>query len=332
MTGSLPPAAGATFMSESRSTGQARNRSRRHNLAGLGFAAPAAMRTRTWIAPTGPALVLSALALVGCGSGAENTGPPRPRPVVSMTPSDLTSAVGAAPLQIAIDNYSAAVGVSLLGPVAAEVGLVSWPEGDPVRVTTELQAFEPRRENGFDVFGSGKITVAPGAPLEDRWYFLYLAGAPADVELAGAPRLRKLADGRAGVRFTLSSDPRMTWVRRCLVDGETSGKVVVDFSEIVVLDSAEALTVETSGACTRPTVGDRDGIGNSFSFACDGLTSNTPIRVVVANTVVADGGRPVRGAGVPMDFPPVAFEPGSDCQIATIPPEVRRAAIGGPCR
>jgi len=149
------------------------------------------MLTRTWMAPTCPALMMSAVTLVGCGSGAENAGPPRPRPVVSMTPSDLTSAVGATPLQIAIDNHSAAVGVSLLAPVAAEVGLVSWPEGEPVPVTMELQEFEPRRDNGFDVFGSGKITVAPDAALGDRWYFLYLAGAPADVELSMRSSMRR---------------------------------------------------------------------------------------------------------------------------------------------
>jgi hypothetical protein len=179
-----------------------------------------------------------------------------------------------------------------------------------------------RRENGYQVFGSGKITVAPTAPLEDRWYFLHLAGAPAAVDLAGGPRLRKLPDGRAGVRFTVGSDPRMTWVRRCLAEGK-SGKVVVDFSEIVVLDSAEALTVEVeaSGACTRPSSGDGDDKGASFSFACDGLASNTPIRVLVANTVTGVGGRPVRGAGLPTEFPPIAFEPGSDCPIAAVTPE-----------
>ena len=260
---------------------------------------------------------MSALALLGCGSAGEGTGARSPRPLLSMLPSDLTSAVGAMPLQVAIDNNSRAVGSELLAPIAAEIALATWPEGAPVPVTTEVQAFEPRRENGVQVFGSGTITVTPGAPLDDRWYFLHLPEAPAAVDLAGAPRLQKLADGRAGVRFTVGSDPRMTWVRRCLAEA-TSGKVVVDFSEIVLLDSAAAVTidVEAPGACTRPSSGTGDDRGNSFSFLCDGLSGNTPIRVLVANTVTGVGGRSVRGAGLPVDFPAAVFEPGPECSIA----------------
>ncbi len=263
--------------------------------------------------------MMSAFVLLGCG--AEDVAPPPPRPVLSMTPSDRTSAVGATPLRVAINNHSAAVGVELLAPIAAEVGLVSWPEGDAVPVTTALEAFEPRRENGYQVFGSGTITVTPGVPLEERWYFLYLTRTPTAVDLGGALGWRKLADGRVGVRFAVGSDPQVTWVRRCPGDGGTSGKVVVDFSEIVVLDSPEALTVEASGACTRPTSGDRDGIGNSFSFSCDGLSSDTPIRVLVADTVKGMSGRPVRGAGLPTELAPGAFETAGDCSFAAIMPD-----------
>ncbi len=271
--------------------------------------------------PTRPALMILAFALLGCGSGAGDGGPRRPRPRLSMAPEDLTSAVGVTPLQILVDNYADAVGGALLAPIAAEIRLVSWPEGAPVPVTTELQEFAPRREDGFQVFGSGKITVAPGAPLENRWYFLHLAGPPAAVELAGATQLQRLADGRAGVRFTLASDPRMTWVRRCLDEG-TSGKVVVDFSEVVVLDSAEALTVEASGACLRPLSGtDADRIGKSFTFACDDIGSSTSVRVLVASSVTSVGGRPVRGAGMPAEFSPAAFESASDCPVAAVAQE-----------
>ena len=267
-----------------------------------------------------PALMISALALLGCEREADDGGPKRPRPLLSMAPRDLTSAVGTTPLQVIVGNHGEAVGDALLAPIAAEIRLVSWPEGAPVSVTTQLQAFEPRRENGYQVFGSGTITVAPGAPLEDRWYFLHLAGAPAAVDLAGATQLQKLADGRAGARFTPGSDPRMTWVRRCL--NGTSGKVVVDFSEIVVLDSDQALTVEASGACLRPSTGSEgDRIGKSFSFACDGLGSSTSIRVLVASTVTGVGGRPVHGAGLPMQFPPAAFEPAGDCPVAAVTQE-----------
>lgn len=279
------------------------------------------MRDRACILPTRPALMVAALALLGCGSGAQEVAPSRPRPLLSMTPSDLTSALGASPLQVTIDNLSAAVGVELLAPIAAEVGLVSWPEGDSVPVTTELEEFEPRREDGLQVFGSGKVTVTPGAPLGQRWYLLYLAEVSGAVHLADPPRLRKLADGRAGVRFMVGSDPRMTWVRRCLGDGGTSGKVVVDFSETVVLDSADALTVEASGACVRPLSDGGVGVGRSFSFACDGLSSSTSIRVVVADTVAGLSGRPVRGAGLPTDFLPGAFETGNDCPFAAFSPE-----------
>ena len=177
-----------------------------------------------------------------------------------MTPSDLTSAVGTIPLQVAIDDLSAAVGVESLAPIAAEIGLVSWPEGDPVQVTTALEEFDPRRENGFQVFGSGKITVTPGAPPRGALVLPVPRGdagccrsrrRAADAEARGWPR-------RCAIHDRVGSG--VTWVRRCLGDGGTSGKVVVDFSETVVLDSAEALTVEASGACTRPISGERDGI------------------------------------------------------------------------
>lgn len=264
-------------------------------------------------------VLISALALLGCGSRTEDWLM-RPRPLLSMTPPDLTSAVGTTPLQVAIDNHAEAVGGALLAPIAGEVALVSWPEGAPVPVTTELHEFEPRRENGFEVSGSGTVTVMPGAPLEDRWYFLYVASAPAAVDLAGAPRLKKLADGRVGVRFTVGSDPRMTWIRRCLGEG-MSGKVVVDFSETVVLHSAEALAVEAPDACSRPSSGDREDSGQSFTFLCDTLASDTPIRVLVATTVTGIGGGPVRGAGQPVDFPPASFAATGDCPIAPANPE-----------
>lgn len=267
------------------------------------------------------ALMISALALVGCERGPIDETSRRPRPRLSMTPADPTSAVGMTPLQVVVDNHAEAVGSALLAPIATQIRLVSWPEGAPVPVTTQLQEFEPRRENGYQVLGSGTITVTPSAPLEDRWYFLHLAEAPPDVELAGAMQLRKLADGRAGARFTPGSDPRMTWVRRCLGEG-TSGKVVVDFSESVMLDSAESLTVEASGACSRPSSGnDGDRVGKSFSFACDGVGKNSPIRVLVASTVTGAGGRSVRGAGLQTEFPSAAFEPVADCLAAAVATE-----------
>ncbi len=238
-----------------------------------------------------------------------------------MAPRDLTSAVGAIPLQVLVDNNARAVGDAMLAPIAATVRLVTWPEGTPVPITTQLQAFEPRRENGFDVFGSGTISVAPVAPLEDRWYFLHVAAAPAAVDVAGATRLHKLADGRVGARFTLASDPRMTWVRRCVEPG-AAGKVAVDFSEIVALDSAQSLTVEASGACSGPAVGS-DGVlrGNSFTFLCDGLASSQPIRVVVASTVTGVSGRPVLGGGLPREFPAASFTPTTDCPAAAVDQE-----------
>lgn len=269
---------------------------------------------------TKPALMISALALLGCGGGAENVSPTRPRPRLSMTPEDLTSAVGVMRLQILVDNYAHAVGSALLAPIVPEIRLVSWPEGAPVPVTMELEEFTPRTENGFEVFGSGKITVTPATPLEDRWYFLHLAAPPAAVELAGAMQLHRSADGRTGIRFTLASDPRMTWVRRCV--GEATGKVIVDFSEMVVLDSAAALTVEASGACSRPLSGsDADRIGKNFSFTCDGLGANTSVRVLVGSSVTAVGGRPVRNAGLPMDFPPTAFESAGECPVVAVTQE-----------
>jgi hypothetical protein len=247
--------------------------------------------------------------------------------VLSMSPSDLTSAVGAMPLQVSIDNHSAAVGAELLAPIAADVGLVSWPEGDPVSVTTALEEFEPVRDNGYQVLGTGKVTVPPDAPLEARWYFLYLPATPAGVDLTGAPELRTLADGRTGVRFTIGSDPQVRSVRRCLSGSAAPGKIVVDFSETVVLDSVDALTVEASGVCTRPTSGDGDRAGKSFTFTCDGLSSDTPVRVLVAGTVTGMSGRPVRGAGVAVEFPPGVFEPGTECSFAALVAQGRERCL-----
>lgn len=312
---------GATFMSGIRGDRRVRGRIHQHQRGGLGLAARLRVRTRASFPPMPPALFMTALVLLGFGCGASEGEPPRPRPLLSMTPSDLTSAVGAMPLQISIDNHSDAAGGELLAPIAAEVGLVSWPEGDPVPVTTALEEFEPRAEDGYQVFGSGKVIVTPSAPLEERWYFLYLPGAPPTVDLAGAPQLRKLADGRAGVRFTTGSDPQVTWVRRCLAEGLPFGKIVVDFSENVVLGSAQALTVEASGACTRPISDDTDLTGKSFTFACDGLSTDTPIRVFVADTVTGISGRPIRGAGLAVDFSPGGFAPGSDCSFTAFTAE-----------
>jgi hypothetical protein len=264
---------------------------------------------------TRPALMISALAVLGCGSRADQGEPLRPHPRLSMAPEDLTSAVGTAPLQILLYNYADAVGAALLAPIADEIRLVSWPEGTPVPVTTQLEEFEPRREDGYPVSGTGKITVTPDTPLEDRWYFLHLAEPPATIELAGAMQLHRLADGRAGVRFTPASDPRMIWVRRCL--GGSPGKVVVDFSEMVVLDSTEALAVEAPGACLRPGA-PADRVWKSFTFACDGLASSTSVRVLVASSVTGVGGLPVRGAGMATEFPPAAFESGGDCPFAAV--------------
>src|SRR5688572_12102712 len=99
---------------------------------------------------------------------------------------------------------------------------------------------------------------------------------PDGTDVAGTMQLWKLADGRAGARFTLASDPRMTWVRRCPGD-MPSGKIVVDFSEPVVLTSAEALIVEGAGTCSGPLFdNDVDLIDKTFSFLCDGIPSSTP--------------------------------------------------------
>src|SRR6187401_1271614 len=64
------------------------------SLVALGLLRGLGVRIRACIRPTHPALMMSALALLGCGSGTEVVEPQRPRPVLSMTPSDLTSAVG----------------------------------------------------------------------------------------------------------------------------------------------------------------------------------------------------------------------------------------------
>jgi hypothetical protein len=268
----------------------------------------------------GAPLIL-ALMLFGCGE--VSTGSPSPRPPsLRMAPKDLTSAVGAPPLQVLVANEGRAVTANLLAPVAAEVGLVSWPEGEAVPVSTQVQAFEPSRSaDGWQIFGSGTVTVMPAAPLDDRWYFLHLAVAPAGVTVVGPTELYALDDGRVGARFTLGSDPRMTWVRRCL--GGPSGKVIVEFSEAVVLDSAEALSVEASGACSIPSPSfDAAITGSSFSFRCDGLADSPSVRVLLASTVTAVGGRPVRGAGVAMEFPVAAFNPAtSTCPAAAVPQE-----------
>jgi hypothetical protein len=51
------------------------------------------------------------------------------------------------------------------------------------------------------------------------------------------------------------------------------------------------------------------------------LRGSSPIRILVANTVVGVGGRAVRGAGLRMDFPPAAFATGGECPIAAVPQE-----------
>jgi len=235
-----------------------------------------------------------------------------------MNPDDMTSAVGTLSLQVLVDNNAKEVGDAMLGPIAADVRLMTWPEGTSVEVTSQIQAFKPRRENGVDVFGSGKVVVVPSAPLDDRWYFLHLATAPDAVDVAGPTRLHKLSDGRVGTRFTPASDPRMTWVRRC-VEPEATGKVVVEFSEIVDLGSAEALTIGASGACSGPAVGS-DGLlrGDSFTFTCDGLTSSPLPQVVAASTVTSVSGRPLFGGGVTRDFPVTAFTATTDCPAAAV--------------
>lgn len=263
-------------------------------------------------------MVLSLLALVGCHGEPDATPPKRPRPRLGTVPHDMTSAVGVTPLRVVMDNGSLEVPAALLEPIAAQVRLVSWPEGAPVAVTTQLQAFAASYgPSGFPVFDMGTITVTPVLPLEDRWYFLHLPSVPAGVDVAGTMQVRRLSDGRVGTRFTVASDPRMTWIRRCVIPG-TPGKVVVDFSEVVALDSADALTVDASGRCQRAVGSNGADLGMTFSFACSGLTTGTPVRVFVASTVTGIGGRPVRGGGRAIDIPSTSFQLGSECPMADL--------------
>lgn len=232
--------------------------------------------------------------------------PRRPVPRLAMVPMDQTTAVGPTGLQVIVDNGGEAVGAPLLDAIATRIRLVTWPENAPVSMSTVAQDFEPRRENGNQVYGTAIIRVTPRSPLEERWYFLHLGEVPRGVEAAGGVQLTKVSDGRPGARFAVGSDPRMTWLHRCM-SGPMAAKVLVDFSENVRIAAERSVSIGSSGSCHLTVVlGDAREM-KTVAFYCDGLDPTRPLTVLADTTVVGTTGRPVRGAGSPIEVPPRAF-------------------------
>jgi hypothetical protein len=204
-------------------------------------------------------------------------GPEVPMPQVFFEPVDMTSAVGASPLQVAVHvNQGGTITDATFASLASQVSLVEWPE------MKEVPAIKQVKRLSGEVAIAGYVTVVPSRPLADRWYALKVASMPPGLAWPTFAAQRAMADGAAISRFRTGSDPQVASVRACDKNGQTL--LIVDFSERVAVTDARLITARyQSGsalACQSWEPVGPDG-AMSMSRLCDALDDNEALDIGV---------------------------------------------------
>jgi hypothetical protein len=273
------------------------------------------------------ALCLSVLFFTACGKvdggsngpsdgGGIDTGgePPNPEGVaLSAEPVDITTAV---PANItptvtlsARATHSRIVPNYLRDYVRGQIQFVTYPEGEPVTFTTELNS-DPS-DQSVAIFA-----IHPTSTLIQRWYAVKLPKI--DGTLVGLDEQPE-APNTLEVRFHPGSDARIRFVGVC--DKSDGTKTLsITFSEDVLLDSGKDpntafLFSQTGGATVscKNTAVPLPGVAMDFEYRCTADQSR-PLSILVNTglTAVADG--PVPTSTVTVDF--AGLRPaGSGCGI-----------------
>jgi hypothetical protein len=183
--------------------------------------------------------------------------------------------------------------------VAQTALLRTWPALDPVGANLTTR---------FVAGGTSTVTLAPGAPLADRWYVVSLQ-TPAAWRFPGFP----LSDGAAGARFRYGSEPRFITVKVCGTDTATTFSL--GFSEPVNTSVADEqrVTIRHEGAGGPTCAGITDHAkpaGLSLDFSCTAVDPKLPLHFVIAAGLVSptsmlpvDNGDPIDRSTTLQDLP-----------------------------
>jgi hypothetical protein len=244
-------------------------------------------------------------------------GPATRGPTMRLVPNDMTTQVGASPLQVLVDNSGSAVGKTLLGAIAAKVRIVSWPEQVVLAANVTVTDATERRENGYQVFGPAVIAISPAAPLESRWYALVVDEIPTGVEAAPVALAAKFGKAGMAARFATGSDPKLARIRRCL-NPAGGGKIVLDFSERIQAGSMSAIAIRMNSHCVVQVPSSDSGTSETVTAVCDALDRSMPVQLTLGNLRAASGA-PMAAAAATAMVGAQSFSPWGECEVASLP-------------
>jgi hypothetical protein len=119
---------------------------------------------------------------------------------------------GGGPLPLRVGLTQGAGGRDLLGLLAAEIELLTWPEREPVDF--DVSYHEGRGDFESSLFLQSYVEVHPRRPLEDRWYVLSVRRLP-DFVNEPYPPTHLEGVGVAASRFHPRSHPVLRRVTAC---------------------------------------------------------------------------------------------------------------------
>jgi hypothetical protein len=249
--------------------------------------------------------------------------PPRPLPQIAIRPGDMSTKVAASSLTVSVHSRGAPIGEAAAKAIAAQISLVTWPERQAVPFTTTFHDAVGGRKDGTRVSDSAVLQVVPSTSLEARWYFLAVKGAPTGFELVESGAYVREGAG-IGARFTTASAPAIRSIRHCMRPDDTSGKIVVDFTEEIRTDDlgADGLLVmlpgASSGACKMTQPNSASGRVKAVTFACSTLGRDPVLNLSSRRQLRASSGLPLNGGAANIQVLATDWRDAGDCRIKTM--------------
>jgi len=202
-------------------------------------------------------LALCLIAAAACGR--EGPGPiPQPSIHIQFDIADGTTNAAQGPFVVRLFGYGGALDDPKVKDLAAHLAITTWPEDEPVAVTTTTST-DPATDTAV-------VNVTSTAPLQDRWDALEFGAS-----IAGLDSSQTFDNGTWGVRLRPGSHPVVRLLEFC---GPADGgmKFIVSFSEYVAVDQpSAAFTVRQGGVDVPCRV--NDAKSPVFYLFCDGLTA-----------------------------------------------------------
>jgi hypothetical protein len=255
-------------------------------LVGLGLVLTmAACKTSSEGSPTPADLAVADLA-VRSDLHAEAQGSMGGHLKVWIEPGDLMSSVGTSPLRVVVSMLGAKVGTNFLDKLAANVVLKTYPQRQPVAVTTVSHDVK------FGTWERPYVLVTPKAPLADQWHVLMLEPFPKSVAAPAAGTDLDL-NGSMYVRFHPGSAPVLARIGGCKkADGYIT--VALSFSEkIQAVPPEPIVSIKQQGVSLGCTFAPPST--KRISARCPKLSFTTPLEIIVGTGLVSisAGAKPV---------------------------------------